>query len=222
MRILSGTAAECLDSNRANDGTTQGDRNTALGKIGVPVEAKNNVFTIDSFIRYIESGGYAIVSGDYEYVPDWLSGDNEFDGSHAVFVCDYKVQVSFPNGGSCPGFLVGDGLNDGRVDYPSGERAPKGMVWWPDYIMDAYARARAWTTEVPPRLRKLGARGDYANVRPTPSTANAPLGKLTGERLAHAGTVIGSSVGGDRRWYRVWWPTLGVIAYCHASVVKEI
>ena len=222
LRTLSGTSSRCLNAIKSDDGTTLGEAATALGRIGVPLATSRGWYDPVKWLSLIRGGGYGIVHGDYEFVPNWLSGDNEFDGIHSIACLAHHTDVTFIDGSKGPGYLIGDGLDDGRADYPSGERAPHGLVWWPEGIFNRYAGAYGWRIAAPPGLRFLRARDDYAYVRSTPSRVNAPLGRLTTQTLAHAGTVIGSAVAEDRRWYRVWWAAMGVIAYCHASVVREV
>jgi Bacterial SH3 domain len=221
LRKLSGTAWECTDNNKLNDGTNIKDAATALARKGVHLTIYDSTDgrTFTMLTSALKEGRFAVVHGDYDQVPRQLRGDKDFLGLHSVFFHEYAAQVALYNGTRGPGIRVGDGLNDGR-------RAgiPNGYVWWPLKVAENYAvkfPGGGLTYGLMDR-RRLEARVN-ANVRTKPALS----GKII--RTAPKGTdftwgavQIGQAVGGDRRWYRVWDTSKGVVGFMHASVIRGI
>jgi len=212
MRVLTGDV---------QGGTTIRQLATALAKVGVPLTIfdYDDGMDKDRFRSLVRSGVGAIANIDYSPLPECLEADKSFEDLHSVYVNEWAANVNLCTGGSGPGFLTWDPLADGR-------RAgiPKGPNWWPESVLFAALEqfpGRGWTigTWTKRTLRKRASVSSWVWIRPKATRASTPIGRLTTQVLQHGGTVIGESVGGDKRWYRVWVPGKGVVGYCHASVV---
>jgi hypothetical protein len=221
LRKLSGTAWECTDNSHLNDGTNIKDAATALARKGVHLTIFDSTDGQDfnDVIAALKGGRFAVVHGDYDQVPTKLRGDKDFLGLHSVFFQEYVASVTLYNGTKGPAIRVGDGLNDGR-------RAgiPNGYVWWPVGVAKNYAvkfPGGGLTFGVIDR-RRLEARVN-ANVRTKPSLSGAIIRTAPrGTDFTWGAVQIGQSVGGDRRWYRVWDSARGVVGFMHASVIRGI
>jgi hypothetical protein len=198
-----------------------------FGKMGVHLAIFDRFdhFSSADLRAHLAAGGFAICLGDYERVPANLKGDREFNGNHYVMLNELNPTIA---GKPVEGVLVYDGLDDGRIDAPSkSQRAPRGPIVWPFAVLETYLRNLSnkvdddITVAIFPRRRLKRRDPGAVNIRPTASTAGAPIGKWLAGELEHAGIVIGDPHGGDRRWFRVWWPEDAVVAFVHASVVLE-
>jgi hypothetical protein len=212
MRVLTGDV---------EGGTTVRQLATALAKVGVPLTIfdYDDGMDRDRFRSLIRSGVGAITNIDYSPLPEALEADKNFEDLHSTYTNEWSAKASLYTGGTGPGFLVYDPLADGR-------RAgiPKGPNWWPESVLFAALEAfpgGGWTvgTWTKRTVRKRASVSSWVWIRPRPTRAAAPIGKLTTQVLQHGGYEIGESVGGDKRWYRVWIPSTSRIAYVHASVV---
>lgn len=219
MRTLSGTAGECVDADKTNDGTTMADAATALAAIGIHTEIERDLNVSDVF-NMLDAGHAAIAHIDYEVVPAPLySGDREFRGLHSVYFNEHDRTNART--------LCYDALDDARPDMPTGKIAPQGPLWWPDWLvtraLQSYpgpAVMAMFTT----RRRLRTARGvPTARIRQKPTTASPIIGRLysTSPTLDHGGSEPGQRINGDARWFRVWVPKLARIGYMHASVVHS-
>jgi len=222
MRTLSGTAWECTDNNKLNDGTSIQDAATAMAKKGIhlAVYDSSDGRDFDDIVAFLKIGRFAIVHGDYDQIPVKLRGDKDFLGYHSVYWQEYRASVSLYNGTKGPGIRVGDGLNDGRRT-----GIPNGYVWWPASVAKNYAAkfpGGGFTFGIIDK-RRIEARVEGTNVRSGTSTKTASIRKLhKGDELVWGAMQLGQSVGGDRRWYRVWEPIKARVAYVHASVAHRI
>ena len=222
MRLLSGTRPTCTDHIRGNEGTDIQDAAVAMARKGVhlTVYDSSDGKTLEGIIEALKIGRFAIGHGDYDQVPLALRGDKDYLGLHSAFFHEYRESVSLYNGLKGPAVRVGDGLNDGR-------RAgiPNGFVWWPVTVVKNYM------TKFPGDgltyglldLRKVVVRVSTANVRASTTTESEILRTISrGADLVWGAVQIGQSVGGDRRWYRVWEPVTAKVGFMHASVVRTI
>jgi len=235
MRTLSGTAANCLDANQLNDGTSQADALRALAKCGlVPTQYdRTDGFDASEFRAAIQSGRGAIVAGDYDRVPVGLRGDREFLNFHGIFANEWRASVVIPpryefKGYTGPAYRTWDSLNDGRIDNPSRKVAPKGPIWWPAPVMHAFAEAMATGSG---NFLAIVADLGSATVRVSTGKANVrDVAALTGAIIAtrFSGAKLeasplpdigGAAGSGDTRWFRVWLPELARVGFMHASVI---
>lgn len=221
LRKLSGTAGECTDRIKGNEGTTIQNAATAMAKVGVHLSVfdsgDNQGF--DDVVEYLKKGRFAIAHGDYDQIPVQLRGDKDFAGFHSVFFHEYRGAVNLFNGTRGPAVRVGDGLNDGRR---SG--IPSGYVWWPAAV------ARNYMAKFPGGgftfglidLRTLRSRVATANVRDRATRQSSVIATLKSgaPSLVWGAAMLGETIGGDRRWFRVWVPQLARHGYMHASVVR--
>ena len=207
---------------------TINDQADVFSKLGVNVAIfdRFDSFSTADLRDHLAKGGFAVCIGDYEQVPHAKKGDREFNGNH--FVMLNELNPPGPGGAATEGVLVYDGLDDGRIDRPSASvRAPKGPIVWPFAVLEAYLKNLSdkvdndITVAIFPRRRIKRRDPGAVNIRPTPSKAQAPIGKWLSGELEHGGTVLGDPHNGDRRWFRVWWPEDAVVAFVHASVVLE-
>lgn len=213
LRALTGTAGTCVDGTIGNEGTTVKQAAAALARVGVHVTAydPSDGVTWAQLMSWLGQGRFAIVEGDYDRIPLALRGDKDFEGLHSEF---WQRVTSTT-------IRVGDPLNDGR-------RAgiPKGYVEYPLAIARAYAEKfpGPGIAVAVIDLRRLRKRVAVANIRIGSSRKTAVIGQLTttATRLAWGGVVHGESIGGDDRWYRVWFPRAARIGYGHASVVTPV
>lgn len=198
-------------------GLTMGALGTALERLGVQVTVFDNDdhLTWDTLARYCRGGRFAVVAGDYDALPRELKGDKDYNGPHAVF---YQ-QMGTSN------IVVGDPLNDGRA---SG--IPHGYIKWPvdvarRYVkrFDAQVTGGIHAVVMRPRLVKPRSQVMEAAVRSRPAAGARLLGTLPfSRRLVTGGGVEGEEVRGSKRWFRVWWPADGRLAYIHSSVVYRV
>lgn len=221
LRKLSGTWTNCYDADPTNNGTGVADSVTAAARKGVHMTGLDRYDgkTFNDVVAYLKAGRFAAVHGDYDQIPVALRGDKDFLGNHSTFWHEYRASVSgLYNGTTGAAIRVGDPLNDGRRT-----GIPNGYVWWPVAVAKNYMEKFPGTGMTLAIIdRKIATvRVDVANVRSGPSTATSVVTKLTrGKQVAWGVVVIGQSVAGDRRWYRVWEPTTAKVAFMHASVVS--
>lgn len=187
-----------------------------LLRINLPVFDRYDSFSVAALNAHLAAGGFATALGDYDEVPVALRGDKNWLGNHLVMVNELVA-------GNAAAPLVYDSLDDGR-------RAgiPKGPIVWPAPVLPNYLvnlsdrRDLDVTVAIWPR-RRLKARAGSANVRAGATTLSPVVGVLAaGRQIEHGGTNLGQTIGGDRRWYRVWWPDTGQVAFVHASVALEV
>jgi hypothetical protein len=186
-------------------------------KYGVPVHAYDwtDNLTWDQLTTFIKRGQFAVVAGDYETLPYALKGDKNFTGDHSVLfgeIVGTKIRV-------------GDPLNDGRRP-----NIPKGYIWWP--LSEARQYVMKYTQNRPGGIyatvldrRRLRARPVSPNtrVRATATRDGKVIGSFGGTTtVIYGGTVVGESIGGNRTWFRIWWPQTASFGYCHASVVARV
>lgn len=212
------------DTMRARSGDTEGGTTieaaaTALSSFGITLNVYDATdgATLGNMWDFIDRGHGVIVHGDYDRIPVSLRGDKEFEGLHSVYVQEHDENDKR--------IKVWDSVDDGRIDQPSGTRAPKGPLWWPTSVLDAYAAAfptRAIVFGDLPR-RMLVARVAVANVRSGPGRSYPVIDQLRdGQRLERGHVKVGERIGGDARWFRVWSTRKGVVGYMHASVVRTL
>ena len=231
IRYLTGTADRCLDADRSNDAITQGEALIAATKLGVyPTAYDSGDKITNERMKAIVQGGTGVsLAGSYAVVPIGLRGDRESGSiAHRIYVNEWQASVAIPARYEFPGFTgpayrVFDPLADGRIDQPSGKRAPLAPVWWPEPIVHAFAEARfsgAANVNLVAADRSFATvKVTLANVRSGPTTAAAKLGTLPrGAQLeAAAKPDIGLAVSGDPRWWRVWYGSR--VAWMHSSVI---
>jgi len=221
LRTLSGTAWECVDNDKTNDGTNIEDAVTALARKGVTLTTfdATDGKHLGDLLAYLKKGRFAIVHGDYDQVPTKLRGDKDFFGLHSVYFQEYRASVPLYNGTKGPGIRVGDPLNDGRAP-----GVPLSYIWWPTAVAQAYAEKFPGTglTFGIIDLRTLKARVPVANIRAKATTSSTIIGRLkpADKALVWGAVQIGGAVGANRRWYRVWVPSLAKIGFMHSSVVS--
>jgi len=184
--------------------------------VGVTVYDASDGYTFDKLVADLKRGKFAVVNGDYDQVPHYLAGSRTFDGLHSEFWHRWTPT----------GIVVGDPLCDGRRT-----GIPKGYVKYPLSVARNYVEK--YNREIPGNsihacvmdLKRVKARPVSPNtvVRSQPTRASASIGSFGGTTtLAWGGVVIGESIGGNRTWYRVWFPAASRIGYCHSSVVTKI
>lgn len=166
----------------------------------------------DAFLARLLHTRGAIVHGEYRQIPINARGDREFVGRHSVYVKPRDATAVW----------VADSLNDGRIDMPSGKRAPNGWIAWHHDVLRRYAETFP-NGMVVGFLRRTYLRPAYArvNVRTGPGRVFA-IRRTIGPTviLRHGGAVIGENVGGDRRWYKVW--DRNAPGWMHASVIHLV
>jgi len=221
LRRLSGTAWECVDDDKTNDGTNLEDAATALARKGVTLTTfdATDGKRFSDLLAYLKKGRFAVVHGDYDQVPAALRGDKAFFGTHSVYYQEYRASVPLYNGTKGAAVRVGDSLNDGRR-----AGVPNGYVWWPAAVAQHYVEKFPGTglTFGIIDLRTLKARVPVANIRAKAATSAPIIGKLkpADKALVWGAVQIGEAVGANRRWYRVWVPSLAKIGFMHSSVVS--
>jgi hypothetical protein len=181
----------------------------------VTVYDASDGYTYERLVADLQVGKFAVATGDYDVVPNYLAGDKTFAGLHSEF---WHVPTT-------GGIVVGDPLNDGRR-----VGIPKGYVTYPfnvarEYVnkLDRQVPGNGIHAVVMDRQRVRARTGITANVRLGPSTASTVVGRIRGTTaLVWGTTVLGSSVAGNRLWYRLWWPTTSRIAFVHSSVATRI
>lgn len=212
LRALVGDGERCTDPNHKDDGTSMQNAAVALAKLGVHItvyDYSDNVAfsTVEAFLR---AGRSIVAHGDYDSVPTKLKGDKKFlQGRHSEF---------WPGLANADNVRVGDPLNDGRRF-----GIPKGYVEYPLAVAKRYLEefpGKGYTIGVMD-VRLLTSRVPSANIRRGTSVGTPIVATLTpNQKLRWGGVVLGTAVGGDRRWYRVWVPAVSSIGYIHASVMK--
>jgi hypothetical protein len=237
MRELSGTKGKCTDGDPTNDGTSRADALRALGKLHLYPTAfdRSDHWTAAAMMSNAYRG--IVVGGAYDKVPLGLKGDREYNGIHGIYLGTSLPKATLPPrqefpGWTGPSYWVLDSLNDGRLDSPSGKRAPTGPIWWPAPVLEAFAEAedRNATTPKTGNYSVIIAPRTSATVRPDVPTANIRAASNRGSAVietAPAGAVLAASVlpdtgeliGIDDRWWRVWAPVAGKVGFMHASVV---
>lgn len=183
--------------------------------IGNTVYDASDGYTFDLLVADLKRGKFAVVNGDYDVVPDRLSGDKNFTGLHGEFW--HRVTTT--------GIIVGDPLCDGRRP-----GIPNGYVEYPFPVAREYVNK--FDRQVPGNgihacvmdLKRIKARANITtNVRKAASRSSAILGRISGTTtLVWGGTVQGESVAGNRTWYKVWFPKTSSFGYCHSSVVIRV
>lgn len=207
-----GAIDETADQMRAFSGDTVGGTNitdaaTALAHVGLHLNIVRNgaISVLNDALLTLG----AIVHGDYDQVPNALKGDVAFEGLHSIFACYRGLNDT----------LVYDSLDDGRA-----ASVPKGPILWPNSVLDAYAsKFPGGITYGLTTLWRVHVIVGAANIRPTPSTAMDPIDTLPRNAIVPYGKiVIGQSVAGDARWFRVWDSRKNRLGYMHASVVHTL
>lgn len=180
------------------------------------VYTRYDSFSTAEVRAWLEAGNYLIALGDYDEVPLKLKGDREFMLNHYVYA----------NAGTDDGPQIYDSLDDGRVDQPSGIRAPQGPIIWPWAVFDAYLHGLSDkfdldVTVITIRRRSVERRFAEVLVRPGPAETGL-VGRWHTGPLEYGSIVLGAEVYGDRRWFRVWWPyeggRVGFVAAAHVLI----
>ena len=188
--------------------------------VGVTVYDASDGYTFEALVADLKRGRFAVVNGDYDVVPDSLSGQPSFNGLHAEFWHQWTTT----------GIVVGDPLCDGRM-LSTGHRAPKGYVKYPLSVAREYVNK--YDREVPGTgihaavmdLKLLKARpvSPATNIRSAPTRTSSVIGAFGGtSTIVWGGTVVGEKIGNNGIWYRVWCRSASEIGYCHSSVVVRI
>lgn len=185
----------------------------ALRYFGIPVHAvydRFDSFTLDALATWLKAANYAVALGDYEKVPNSLSGDPNFNGNHFVMLNEWAPT----------GPLVYDPIADGR-------RAgiPTSPLTWPwvilrDYTQNLSNKYDPDITVVLVKRRTVKRRLDVVPVYATPDPAQ-PIGQWKTGPLEYGALVRGVNLGDppDPRWYRIWWPYTSRIAFVSAAHV---
>lgn len=210
MREFSGTAGKCLDADPNNDGTNLRTAATALAHVGLHIELRSDIDWA-AVVGGLDIGLSFIGHGDYDRVPVGLRGDKAFTGLHSVVFTERDAARGR--------ILTYDGLDDARR---SG--VPQGPIWWPDHVVYEYLTAFPGValTGAFSRRRMVRPIVRLVNIRDKPTRASAIIEntmQASGETFEYGGTVMGESIGGDRRWWRIWLPLKTRLGYVHASVV---
>ena len=185
----------------------------AMERLGVPVESFDFTDALHwpGLLSMLKAGRFAVVSGDYDSLPQNLKGDKDFKGLHSVM-----YQAVQPDK-----VRVGDPLNDGRRP-----GIPKGWITWPIYEAEQYVERFAnqfsgGIYAVVMRIQKVEARVK-ANVRLHPDRTAFVIATIAGrQRLTTGGTEQGEAIGGNKTWFRVWAPSASQVGYVHSSVVRR-
>jgi hypothetical protein len=224
LRYSLGALAPAVSAIRAKAGVptaqfTINDVTKALAGFGITVAAtwdRFDDFHVDELEAWLAAGNYAVLLGDYDEVPASLKGDREFMQNHFTFANESVAPA---------GDLMYDSLDDGRIDAPSTtRRAPLGPIVWPDSVVNAYLHGLSDQQDEDVtvsliRRRTLGRKATTVNVRAGPSRTTAVIGSWVRGPVEYGGVVIGESIAGNSRWFRIWWPLTAQIAFVHSSVV---
>lgn len=186
-------------------GTTIAQAAEVLDDAGVPsnhYDALDGKGLLDVRVA-LRTGKGIIAHGDVGSIPRGDRGeiDPDFTGLHSVWI---------PPRFNATGVLVGDGLSTS-------------YEWWSWDALNRYLRdfpggGYTYLTVTPRRLR---AKGTVANVRPSASKLNAPIGTISRTSRIHVGgVVLGQYIGSNRRWFRVFYK--GQIGYVHTSVAEIV
>jgi len=192
-----------------------------MGAVGNALEAFGVdaiVWDADDHLRWkrvktmAQRGQSLVIAGDYEEIPLKLRGDKDFRDDHSVFLYRMFTKVS----------IIGDPLNDGRRP-----GIPDGWVQWPNEVV--YAYVRRFDLQTQGGIHAATARLDWvkprsqvraADVRTKPEKDAPIIGQLEwGKRLNTGGTVVGETIRGQERWFKVWMKSQ--IGYIHSSVVYK-
>ena len=199
------------------------DVREALTYFGVSVAGtytRNDHFSTADLKAWLVKGNYATALGDYDEVPNNLSGDPSFDDNHLTFINEANPVIS---GTTYDGPLMYDSLDDGR-------RAgiPKGPIVWPWYILDRYLhdlsdRPDLDITVCLIKRRLLNRKFDGVPIRPTPDDTGTPIGSWTRGSVEYGPLVRGGTLDSppDPNWYPVWWPVkaqIGFVSAAHVTV----
>ena len=188
-------------------GTTLQGAATALAAYGVHlnIHPPQDRETLDDLWDHITNGNGVILDGDYDVVPNNLSGQPAFDGTHAVYLQYAGMHT-----------MVWDSLADGRRP-----GIPQSPIVWPRHIIDRFANKYPGLGISYGVITRHFLRADArtTNIR-AKATRNSPIigTFMRGAELERGRVKLGESIGGDRRWYRVWSPDANAVGFVHASV----
>jgi hypothetical protein len=200
------------------------DVREALNAFGIPVAGtygRSDNFEIPALRAWLAAGNYAAALGDYDEVPDRLSGDPRFDQNHLTFFNESSPVIA---GVQYDGVLVYDSLDDGRRT-----SIPKGPIVWPWAVVERYLhglsdRFDEDVTVCLVKRRLLGRKFDGVPVRPTPDDTGAPIGLWVRGPVEYGALVRGGTLDDppDPNWYRIWWPPKGVVAFVSAAHARIV
>lgn len=187
----------------------------ALRYFGVTVHAiydRRDAYKLDSFANWLKAGNYGVALGDYEKVPNSLSGDPRFDGNHFVMLNQWQL----------PGPLLYDPVADGRRT-----GIPTSPVTWPwavlrDYLHNLSDKFDTDITVILVRRRTVARKVPVVKVYAAPDPATAFADWKTGP-LEYGALVRGLAISDppNPNWYRVWWPytaRIGFVSQAHVTV----